>query len=153
VHLFGNAPICASIVLECSCGKIHRYVAAPCKHSHEESLIQPSRIPILRASRLGTIISLQTYRQPIWPTVLSSKPAWSSWGLLLHSHLRILPSAELIRFCFSNTVKTVFSIRWSSVALTSFLNFCEIFQLSTHTGLDSVIYLIKSKGEKVLIRP
>ncbi len=106
VHLFGNAPICASIVLECSCCKIHCYVAAPCKDFHEESLIQPSRIPILRASRLGTIISLQTYRQPIWPTVLSSTPAWSSLGRLLHAHLRILPSAELIRvFCFSNTVK------------------------------------------------
>jgi hypothetical protein len=57
-----------------------RYVAAPCKHSHEESIIQPSRIPILRASRLGTIISLQTYRQPIWPTVLSSNPAGLHWG-------------------------------------------------------------------------
>jgi hypothetical protein len=29
VHLFGNAPICASIVLECSCCRIHCYVAAP----------------------------------------------------------------------------------------------------------------------------
>ncbi len=29
VHLFGNAPICASSVLECSCCRIHRYVAAP----------------------------------------------------------------------------------------------------------------------------
>ncbi len=29
VHLFGNAPICASTVLECSCCRIHRSVAAP----------------------------------------------------------------------------------------------------------------------------
>ncbi len=29
VHLFQNAPICASTVLECSCCRIHRYVAAP----------------------------------------------------------------------------------------------------------------------------
>ncbi len=29
VHLLGNAPICASIVLECSCCRIHLYVAAP----------------------------------------------------------------------------------------------------------------------------
>jgi hypothetical protein len=29
VHLFINAPICASTVLECSCCRIHRYVAAP----------------------------------------------------------------------------------------------------------------------------
>ncbi len=29
VHLFGNAPVFASIVLECSCRRIHRYVAAP----------------------------------------------------------------------------------------------------------------------------
>jgi hypothetical protein len=29
VHFFGNAPIYASTVLECSCCKIHRYVAAP----------------------------------------------------------------------------------------------------------------------------
>jgi hypothetical protein len=29
VHLFGNAPICAITVLECSCCRIHRYVAAP----------------------------------------------------------------------------------------------------------------------------
>jgi hypothetical protein len=29
VHLFLNALICASTVLECSCCRIHRYVAAP----------------------------------------------------------------------------------------------------------------------------
>ncbi len=29
VYLFGNAPICASTVLECSCCRTHRYVAAP----------------------------------------------------------------------------------------------------------------------------
>ncbi len=29
VHLFGNTLICASTVLECSCCRIHRYVAAP----------------------------------------------------------------------------------------------------------------------------
>ncbi len=29
IHLFGNAPICASTVLEYSCCKIHCYVAAP----------------------------------------------------------------------------------------------------------------------------
>ncbi len=27
--VFGNAPICASAVLECSCCRIHRNVAAP----------------------------------------------------------------------------------------------------------------------------
>jgi hypothetical protein len=30
--LFGNAPICASTVLECSLSRIHRYVAAPSFH-------------------------------------------------------------------------------------------------------------------------
>ncbi len=30
VHLFGNAPISASTVLECSCCRIHRNIAAPC---------------------------------------------------------------------------------------------------------------------------
>ncbi len=29
MYLFGNAPICASTVLECSCCRIHRNVAAP----------------------------------------------------------------------------------------------------------------------------
>ncbi len=32
VHLFENALICGSTVLECSCCRIHRYVAAPFKH-------------------------------------------------------------------------------------------------------------------------
>jgi hypothetical protein len=31
VPLFGNAPICASTVLECSCSRILRYVASPHK--------------------------------------------------------------------------------------------------------------------------
>jgi hypothetical protein len=31
-HLFGNAPICASTVLECSCSRIHRYEAAQYLH-------------------------------------------------------------------------------------------------------------------------
>jgi hypothetical protein len=29
VHLLGNAPMYASTVLECSCCRIHHYVAAP----------------------------------------------------------------------------------------------------------------------------
>jgi hypothetical protein len=29
VHLLGNAPICSSTVLECSCCRILRYVAGP----------------------------------------------------------------------------------------------------------------------------
>jgi len=29
LHLFGNAPIWASTFFECSCCRIHRYVAAP----------------------------------------------------------------------------------------------------------------------------
>jgi hypothetical protein len=28
-HLFGNAPICVSSILECNCCRIYRYVAAP----------------------------------------------------------------------------------------------------------------------------
>jgi hypothetical protein len=32
VHLLGNAPLCATTVLECSCSRIHRYVAAPIKY-------------------------------------------------------------------------------------------------------------------------
>ncbi len=28
-HLFGNAPICVSTILECNCCRIYRYVAAP----------------------------------------------------------------------------------------------------------------------------
>ncbi len=38
MHLFGNAPICASTVLECSCCRIHRNVAAPKIHYTEGTL-------------------------------------------------------------------------------------------------------------------
>ncbi len=38
MHLFRNALICASTVLECSCCRIHRYVAAPSNHKNTTGL-------------------------------------------------------------------------------------------------------------------
>jgi hypothetical protein len=38
VNLFGNAPICASTVLECNCCRIHRYIAAPVQDTSHNSL-------------------------------------------------------------------------------------------------------------------
>jgi hypothetical protein len=35
VYFFGNAPICASTVLECSCCRIHLYVTAPVQLVYE----------------------------------------------------------------------------------------------------------------------
>ncbi len=42
MHLLGNALICASTVLECSCCRIHRYVAAPHNHGHGRGLAHGS---------------------------------------------------------------------------------------------------------------
>ncbi len=49
LHLFGNAPICASTVLECSCCKIHRSVAAPLYHRFQNSWVD-GRIQTKRTS-------------------------------------------------------------------------------------------------------
>ncbi len=45
MHLFGKSPIYASTVLECSCCKIHRYVAAPLYH--QNSTVCRSKIATL----------------------------------------------------------------------------------------------------------
>ncbi len=70
MDLFWNALICASTVLECSCWRIHRYVAAPvysiCTQLHVMSQTTPglySRVPpalspdptLLNGSRNGSL--------------------------------------------------------------------------------------------------
>jgi hypothetical protein len=95
VHVFGNAPICASTVLECSCCGIHRYVAAPFRYLLSFLLRVPDDIWQILSNLLNRLALTELSRVLGCSFAVDVYCGWCGPCTAMEQHLRKLKVAHI----------------------------------------------------------